>query len=93
MTPAHIILARLLASKSVRRHDRRAVGRLPLPPLSRDHIESAQAIRRLKFAGVRVIGVSDGVEETPTRAANVVHVLAGQRRISCCAASSVDVLG
>lgn len=32
------------------------------PPLSRDHIESAQAIRRLKYAGVRVIGVSDGVD-------------------------------
>jgi len=33
-----------------------------LSRLSRDHIESAQAIRRLKFAGVRVIGVSDGVD-------------------------------
>lgn len=33
-----------------------------LSRLSRDHIESAQAIRRLKYAGVRVIGVSDGVD-------------------------------
>ncbi|MBL8445662.1 MAG: recombinase family protein [Zoogloeaceae bacterium] len=33
-----------------------------LTRLSRDSIESAQAIRRLKFAGVRVIGVSDGVD-------------------------------
>ena len=30
--------------------------------LSRDHIESAQVIRRLKYAGVRVIGVSDGTD-------------------------------
>ena len=33
-----------------------------LSRLSRDHIESAQAIRRLKFAGIRVIGVSDGTD-------------------------------
>lgn len=33
-----------------------------LSRLSRDHIESAQAIRRLKYAGVRVIGVSDGTD-------------------------------
>lgn len=33
-----------------------------LSRLSRDSIESATAIRRLKFAGVRVIGVSDGVD-------------------------------
>ena len=30
--------------------------------LSRDHIETATAIRRLKFANVRVIGVSDGTD-------------------------------
>jgi len=33
-----------------------------LSRLSRDHIECAQTIRRLKFAGVRVIGVSDGTD-------------------------------
>lgn len=33
-----------------------------LSRLSRDSIESAQAIRRLKFSGVRVIGVSDGTD-------------------------------
>lgn len=33
-----------------------------LSRLSRDHIESAQTIRRLKFAGIRVIGVSDGTD-------------------------------
>ena len=33
-----------------------------LSRLSRDSIESAQAIRSLRFAGVRVIGVSDGVD-------------------------------
>lgn len=33
-----------------------------LSRLSRDHIECAQVIRRLKFAGVRVIGVSDGTD-------------------------------
>ncbi|MDR1461539.1 MAG: recombinase family protein [Azoarcus sp.] len=33
-----------------------------LSRLSRDHIESAQVIRRLKYAGVRVIGVSDGTD-------------------------------
>lgn len=33
-----------------------------LSRLSRDHIECAQTIRRLKFAGIRVIGVSDSVD-------------------------------
>lgn len=33
-----------------------------LSRLSRDHIESAQAIRRFKFDGIRVIGVSDGTD-------------------------------
>jgi DNA invertase Pin-like site-specific DNA recombinase len=33
-----------------------------LSRLSRDSIESATAIRRLKFAGVRVVGVSDGYD-------------------------------
>ena len=33
-----------------------------LSRLSRDHIECAQAIRRLKFIGVRIIGVSDGTD-------------------------------
>ncbi len=33
-----------------------------LSRLSRDHIESAQTIRLLKFAGIRVIGVSDGTD-------------------------------
>ncbi len=33
-----------------------------LSRLSRDSIESAQAVKRLTFAGVRVIGVSDGVD-------------------------------
>ena len=33
-----------------------------LSRLSRDHIACAQVIRRLKFAGVRVIGVSDGTD-------------------------------
>ena len=33
-----------------------------LSRLSRDHIETAQTIRRLKFAGIRVIGVSDGID-------------------------------
>lgn len=33
-----------------------------LSRLSRDHIESAQTIRRLKFLGVRIIGVSDGTD-------------------------------
>ena len=33
-----------------------------LSRLSRDHIETAQTIRRLKFAGIRVIGVSDGTD-------------------------------
>lgn len=33
-----------------------------LSRLSRDHIESAQTIRRLKFAGIRVIGVSDSTD-------------------------------
>jgi len=33
-----------------------------LSRLSRDHIESATTIRRLKYAGVRVIGVSDGTD-------------------------------
>lgn len=33
-----------------------------LSRLSRDSVETAQAIRRLTFAGVRVIGVSDGVD-------------------------------
>jgi len=33
-----------------------------LSRLSRDHIESAQVIRRLKFSGVRVVGVSDGTD-------------------------------
>lgn len=30
--------------------------------LSRDHVEGAQAVRVLKFAGVRIIGVSDGTD-------------------------------
>lgn len=30
--------------------------------LSRDHIESAQVIRMMKFIGIRVIGVSDGTD-------------------------------
>lgn len=30
--------------------------------LSRDHIECAQTIRKLKFGGVRIIGVSDGTD-------------------------------
>lgn len=33
-----------------------------LSRLSRDSAESAMAVRRLKFAGVRLIGVSDGVD-------------------------------
>lgn len=33
-----------------------------LSRLSRDHIESAQTIRMLKFAGIRVVGVSDGTD-------------------------------
>ena len=33
-----------------------------LSRLSRDHIESAQTIRLLKFAGIRVVGVSDGTD-------------------------------
>lgn len=33
-----------------------------LSRLSRDHIESTQAVRQLKFAGIRIIGVSDGVD-------------------------------
>lgn len=33
-----------------------------LSRLSRDHIETAQTIRRMKFAGIRVIGVSDGTD-------------------------------
>lgn len=33
-----------------------------LSRLSRDHIETAQTIRVLKFAGIRVIGVSDGTD-------------------------------
>ncbi|PKO51033.1 MAG: recombinase family protein, partial [Betaproteobacteria bacterium HGW-Betaproteobacteria-21] len=33
-----------------------------LSRLSRDHIESAQAVRRLKFSGIRIIGVSDGTD-------------------------------
>lgn len=33
-----------------------------LSRLSRDSVETSMAIRRLKFAGVRVIGVSDGVD-------------------------------
>jgi site-specific DNA recombinase len=33
-----------------------------LSRLSRDSIETAQAIRRLTFGGVRVVGVSDGVD-------------------------------
>ncbi len=33
-----------------------------LSRLSRDHIESAQTVRRLKFGGVRIIGVSDGID-------------------------------
>lgn len=33
-----------------------------LSRLSRDHIETAQTIRRLKFAGIRIIGVSDGTD-------------------------------
>ena len=33
-----------------------------LSRLSRDHIESAQTIRRLKFDGIRIIGVSDGTD-------------------------------
>jgi DNA invertase Pin-like site-specific DNA recombinase len=33
-----------------------------LSRLSRDHIESAQTIRRLKFAGIRVVGASDGTD-------------------------------
>lgn len=33
-----------------------------LSRLSRDSIESATAIKRLRFAGVRVVGVSDGVD-------------------------------
>ena len=33
-----------------------------LSRLSRDSIESAQAVKRLTFAGVRLIGVSDGVD-------------------------------
>lgn len=33
-----------------------------LSRLSRDHIESAKTIRRLKYIGVRVIGVSDGTD-------------------------------
>jgi site-specific DNA recombinase len=33
-----------------------------LSRLSRDSIESARALKRLKFAGVRVIGVSDGID-------------------------------
>jgi site-specific DNA recombinase len=33
-----------------------------LSRLSRDSIASAQAVKRLKFAGVRLIGVSDGVD-------------------------------
>jgi len=45
-----------------------AAGRLDvilvddLSRLSRDSIESAQAVKRLTFAGVRLIGVSDGVD-------------------------------
>jgi site-specific DNA recombinase len=30
--------------------------------LSRDHIEAAQAVRTLKFLGIRLIGVSDGLD-------------------------------
>ncbi len=33
-----------------------------LSRLSRDHIESAKTIRMLKFAGIRVVGVSDGTD-------------------------------
>lgn|SRR5690606_1435613 len=33
-----------------------------LSRLSRDHIESAQAVHLLKFLGVRLIGVSDGLD-------------------------------
>ena len=33
-----------------------------LSRLSRDHIESAQTIRRLKFGNIRIIGVSDGTD-------------------------------
>ena len=33
-----------------------------LSRLSRDHIESAQIIRLLKFSGIRIIGVSDGTD-------------------------------
>lgn len=33
-----------------------------LSRLSRDHIQTAQTIRRLKFGGIRVIGVSDGTD-------------------------------
>lgn len=33
-----------------------------LSRLSRDSVEAQQAVRRLKFAGVRVIGVSDGLD-------------------------------
>jgi site-specific DNA recombinase len=33
-----------------------------LSRLSRDYIESAQTIRRLKFAGIRLVGVSDGTD-------------------------------
>jgi site-specific DNA recombinase len=33
-----------------------------LSRLSRDHIEAAQAVRLLKFLGVRLIGVSDGLD-------------------------------
>jgi DNA invertase Pin-like site-specific DNA recombinase len=33
-----------------------------LSRLSRDHVESAQAVRLLKFLGVRLIGVSDGLD-------------------------------
>jgi DNA invertase Pin-like site-specific DNA recombinase len=33
-----------------------------LSRLSRDHIESAQTIRTLKFAGIRIIRVSDGAD-------------------------------
>jgi len=33
-----------------------------LTRLSRDHIECAQVIRRLKYLGIRVVGVSDGID-------------------------------
>src|SRR5687768_16732465 len=33
-----------------------------LSRLSRDSVESAKAVKRLTFAGVRLIGVSDGVD-------------------------------